>query len=283
MNDKIQKVLANAGVGSRRQIEQWIREGRVIVDGRKAEIGERVSTSAHLKIDGREIELVKSTQKRQRVLLYHKPEGEICSRSDPEGRPTIFERLPLIRNGRWITIGRLDLNTTGLLLLTNDGELANKLMHPSYEIEREYAVRIHGQVAPDVLTKLRKGVELDDGLAKFDSVTDAGGTGANHWYHVMVKEGRNRLVRRLWESQGLEVSRLMRIRFGPISLPPTLKRGQWLELEKIDINNLSGRDVVEEVVEAPRGDSKARGKQIHLAPTKKPRARFNNRNKRRDA
>jgi len=240
MNDKIQKVLANAGVGSRRQIEQWIRDGRVTVDGRKAEIGERVALNARLRVDGREIKLIKSQNKKCRVLLYHKPEGEVCTRSDPEKRPTIFERLPLIRNGRWISIGRLDLNTTGLLLLTNDGELANRLMHPSNQMEREYAVRIHGNVGPAIIKKLKQGVMLEDGMAKFETIEDAGGTGSNHWYHVMVKEGRNRLVRRLWESQDLEVSRLMRIRFGDIKLPPTLKRGMWLELDKKDINQLKG-------------------------------------------
>jgi 23S rRNA pseudouridine2605 synthase len=231
MSEKIQKVLAAAGLGSRRQLEVWIKEGRITVNGQVAKLGDRITSEEKVKVDGREINLVKSQSKKTRVLLYHKPEGEICSHADPEKRPSVFDRLPMIRNGRWISIGRLDFNTSGVLLLTNDGELANRLMHPSAEIEREYAVRVQGDVTNELLAKLRKGVQLDDGLAHFDSVTDAGGEGSNHWYHVIVKEGRNRLVRRLWESQNVRVSRLIRIRFGEITLPRFLRSGRWEELE----------------------------------------------------
>jgi 23S rRNA pseudouridine2605 synthase len=238
MSEKLQKVLAAAGLGSRRQLEEWIKEGRVSVNGQTAKLGERVTSDDHVKVDGRDVNLVKSQAKKIRVLIYHKPEGEICSHADPEKRPSVFDRLPMIRNGRWISIGRLDFNTSGVLLLTNNGELANRLMHPSSEIEREYAVRIQGEVTKPVLTALKKGVKLDDGVAHFDTISDAGGEGTNHWYHVMVKEGRNRLVRRLWESQNVRVSRLIRIRFGEITLPRELRRGRWEELEKETVNVL---------------------------------------------
>lgn len=238
MSEKIQKILANAGLGSRRQIEGWLSEGRIIVNGEIAKLGDRMTPDAKVRIDGREVKLIKSASQKTRVLLYHKPEGEICSRSDPEGRPTIFDHLPMLRNGRWISVGRLDFNTSGLLLLTNDGELANRLMHPSSEIEREYAVRVQGEVTPAMLKQLKKGVKLDDGIAHFETITDAGGEGTNHWYHVMVKEGRNRVVRRLWESQGVKVSRLIRVRFGDITLPRMLRKGRWAELEPSEINIL---------------------------------------------
>lgn len=240
MSEKIQKVLANAGLGSRREIENWLRDGRISVNGESAKLGDRITLTAQVRVDGREIQLIKSKEQKRRVLLYHKPEGEICSRSDPEGRPTIFEHLPLLRNGRWILVGRLDFNTSGLLLLTNDGELANHLMHPSSEIEREYAVRIRGEVTPAMLKTLKKGVELDDGLAHFEQIIDAGGEGSNHWYHVLVKEGRNRLVRRLWETQGVTISRLIRVRFGAISLPRGLRKGKWQELTLEEIDMLAG-------------------------------------------
>jgi 23S rRNA pseudouridine2605 synthase len=236
MTEKLQKVLAAAGLASRRQIEEWIKEGRVTVNGVTATIGDRITTDAKVFVDGREIKLIKSQSKKLRVLLYHKPEGEICSRSDPEKRPTVFDRLPLLRNGRWIAVGRLDFNTSGVLLLTSDGDLANKLMHPSAEIEREYAVRIHGEVNNVILNRLKKGVELEDGIAYFDQIIDAGGEGSNHWYHVIVKQGRNRLVRRLWESQDVRVSRLIRVRFGAIDLPRDIRRGRWEELDLNGIN-----------------------------------------------
>lgn len=239
MTEKIQKVLANAGLASRRQIESWIQEGRIHVNGQIAKLGDRIDITAKVRVDGRDVPLVKSANQKTRVLLYHKPEGEICSRKDPENRPTVFDRLPLLRNGRWISVGRLDFNTSGVLLLTNDGELAHQLMHPSKEIEREYAVRVQGQVSPDMLKNLKEGVQLDDGLpAHFEVITDAGGEGSNHWYHVLVKEGRNRVVRKLWESQGVKVSRLIRIRFDNITLPRFLRRGRWMELEKEAVTNL---------------------------------------------
>lgn len=243
MSEKIQKVLANAGLGSRRQIENFIREGRIAVNGAVAKLGDRITLDAKIRVDGRDVNLVKSTAQKSRVLLYHKPEGQICSRNDPEGRPTVFDTLPMLRNGRWITIGRLDFNTSGVLLFTNDGELANRLMHPSSEIEREYAVRIQGKVTPAMLKLLKKGVKLDDGVAHFEQIVDAGGEGTNHWYHVIVKEGRNRLVRRLWESQHVTVSRLIRIRFGEITLPRTLRRGKWTELTTLDIDALNPKNM----------------------------------------
>ena len=238
-SEKIQKVLANAGVGSRRQIEGWIEQGRISLNGRVATIGDRMTYHDKVSVDGREIKLVKSQNQNSRVLLYHKPEGEICTRNDPEGRRTIFESLPIIRNSRWICVGRLDLNTSGLLLITNDGALANQLMHPSFEIEREYAVRVRGDVMGDHLEELQNGVELEDGVAHFDQIVDAGGSGANHWYHVVVREGRNRLVRRMWEALGFEVSRLIRIRFGPVYLPSGLKQGRHIELTDEEISSLA--------------------------------------------
>ena len=241
MSEKIQKVLANAGLGSRRQIETWIADGRVSVNGKEAKLGDRMTDEDRVRVDNQEVKLLRSTAKKTRILLYHKPEGEICSRDDPEGRPTVFDHLPLLRNSRWITVGRLDFNTSGVLLLTNDGELANKLMHPSSEIEREYAVRVKGQVSPMMLKEMKKGVQLEDGIGHFETIEDAGGEGSNHWYHVIVKQGRNRLVRRLWESQDVVVSRLIRIRFGDITLPRQLRRGKWEELlgeERMFINDL---------------------------------------------
>jgi len=239
MSEKIQKVLANAGLGSRREIEGWIEAGRISINGRMATIGDRMTYHDAILVDGREIKLAKSKNLTSRVLLYHKPEGEMCTRKDPEGRPTIFDSLPLIRNSRWICVGRLDFNTSGLLLITNDGELANKLMHPSSEIEREYAVRVRGVVLDEMLQKLHNGIHLEDGLAKFSSIVEAGGQGSNHWYHVIVSEGRNRLVRRMWESLGLTVSRLIRVRFGPVNLPSNLKRGRHIELTDEEISELT--------------------------------------------
>ena len=239
MSEKIQKVLANAGVGSRRQIEAWITEGRITVNGRTATIGDRMTYRDKVCVDDREIKLLKSKSQSTRVLLYHKPEGEMCTRNDPEGRPTIFESLPIIRNSRWICVGRLDYNTSGLLLITNDGDLAHKLMHPSSSIEREYAVRIRGDVSAEHIQEMLEGVELEDGPAHFDQINDGGGTGSNHWFHTVVKEGRNRLVRRIWESLGYTVSRLIRIRFGNVYLPSGLKRGRFVELTEEDIASLS--------------------------------------------
>lgn len=217
MDEKLQKVLARAGIGSRREMERWIEQGRVKVNDQVATIGDRVSDKDNIKVDNKFI-TQRRTQVQQRVIAYHKPVGEVCTRDDPEGRTTIFKNLPKLKSGRWISVGRLDLNTSGLLLLTTDGELANKLMHPSSEIEREYAVRILGEASPEIIKELKTSVPLEDGDAHFIDVKAAGGQGANHWYHVVLKEGRNREVRRLWEYFGFAVSRLMRIRYGDIKL-----------------------------------------------------------------
>ncbi len=228
--EKLQKVLARAGVGSRREMERWIADGRVSVDGQVARLGDRVVPDQTLRVNGHVLRHT-STTPRRRILIYNKSEGELCTHSDPAGRPTIFQHLPRIHRGRWITVGRLDFNSSGLLLVSNDGELANRLMHPSSEIEREYAVRVQGQVTEDMKRQLRHGVELDDGMASFDSITDAGGEGSNHWYHVTLKEGRNREVRRMWEEVGARVSRLIRVRFGPVELPRGLSRGRWEDMD----------------------------------------------------
>ncbi len=229
--EKLQKVLARAGIGSRREMERWIEEGRVSIDGATASRGDRVRTGQLIRIDGQLLSAGVMFGAKRRILLYNKPEGEICTASDPQGRSTIFDHLPVLRNGRWIAVGRLDINTQGLILLTTDGELANRLMHPSAGIEREYAVRVLGRVQPDTLQRLHDGIVLDDGMARFDSITDAGGEGANHWYHVTLKEGRNREVRRLWEAVGLKVSRLIRVRYGPVTLPRGLRPGRWEDME----------------------------------------------------
>lgn len=251
MAERIQKLMAAVGVASRRQVETMISEGRISVNGEIAKLGDRAEYSDTIRLDGRVVKIQHRPDAKHRVLIYHKPEGEICSRSDPEGRTTIFEALPNLRSGRWIAVGRLDINTSGLVLLTTDGELANRLMHPSSEIEREYAVRVAGEVDKDIVARLKKGVELEDGLAKFDDVRDAGGQGYNHWYHVILAEGRKREVRRLWESQGLVVSRLMRVRYGEINLRRGSKPGEWDELETGDIQKLRksvGMEVIEEKV-----------------------------------
>lgn len=239
MNEKIQKVLARLGIGSRREIERWIREGRVRINQQLAKLGDRIDLTTTVLIDNKPVPLVSDSDFKRRVLIYHKPEGEICARSDPENRPTVFERLPALRNQRWIMIGRLDINTLGLLVFTNDGELAHRLSHPSYEIEREYAVRVLGKVDDRILQRLTEGVELEDGRAAFTSIEARGGSGANHWYHVVLKEGRNREVKRLWESQGLNVSRLLRVRFGNVILPEDLRRGQFRELKADAIQKLA--------------------------------------------
>jgi 23S rRNA pseudouridine2605 synthase len=235
---RLQKALAEAGLGSRRVIEGWIRDGRVVVNGRVAKLGDRVTPVDRIRIDGRAVKRRPLRQARVRVLAYHKPEGEVVTRRDPEGRPTIFRRLPGIRDGRWISIGRLDLNTAGLLLVTNHGELANRLMHPSRRIEREYAVRIHGEVSEEALRRLVGGIELEDGPARFEEIVESGGSGSNHWFHVLLCEGRNREVRRLWEAAGCEVSRLKRVRFGNVILGARPLPGQWRELSEDEIQGL---------------------------------------------
>jgi len=234
---KLQKVLAQAGLGSRRDMEQWIRDGRVTVNGTKAQIGARVGPRDVIQVDGRPVRSGDSGGP-PRVLLYHKPEGEIVSREDPAGRPSVFDRLPPARDGKWLAVGRLDYNTCGLLVLTTAGEVANRMMHPRYGLEREYAVRVRGSLTEAQLARLRSGVELEDGAARCDSVEDAGGEGTNHWYRIVIREGRNRVVRRMFEALGLSVSRLMRVRFGPVMLPPRLKRGQFVELRPREVREL---------------------------------------------
>jgi 23S rRNA pseudouridine2605 synthase len=236
--ERLQKVLARAGHGSRRQIEAWIRDGKITVNGKLAELGLSVSATDIIKIDGRSVSTASGPDEVPRTLIYHKPSGELTTRKDEAGRPTVFDHLPRIAHGRWISVGRLDFNTSGLLLVTTDGELAHRLMHPSWEVEREYAVRVLGEVGDEVLQRLQEGVMLDDGLAAFASIVDAGGAGANHWYHVILREGKNREVRRLWESQGLRVSRLIRIRYGPVSLPRSLRAGRFKDLEPAELRAL---------------------------------------------
>ncbi len=237
MTDKLQKVLAAAGYGSRRELEQWISDGRVQVNGKVAKLGDRVSPDDTVVVDGKKAKLLPADQ-RIRVLIYNKPEGEVCTRSDPEGRKTVFDHLPRLTGERWIAVGRLDISTTGLLLFTNNGELANRLMHPSYEIDREYLVRVHGNVDDAMIKRLREGVLLEDGIAKFSDVVPGERVGSNGWYTVALMEGRNREVRRLWESQGVEVNRLKRVRFGPIFMPSFVRRGQWIELDDKSLADL---------------------------------------------
>ena len=231
---KLQKVLANLGLGSRRKMERWIEEGRVSVDGSVATLGDRIRSGQSLRLDGKPLEVEAAAQ--VRVLLYHKPVREVCSRDDPEGRKTVFERLPKLKSGRWISVGRLDFNTSGVLLFTTDGALANALMHPSNQIEREYLVRVMGRVDEPMLERLKDGVELDDGPARFSDIQEGGGDGINRFFYVVLMEGRNREVRRLWESQGTTVSRLKRVRYGEVFLPSKLKKGQWLELPQRDVD-----------------------------------------------
>ncbi|WP_437615873.1 23S rRNA pseudouridine(2605) synthase RluB [Erwinia sp. V71] len=240
MSEKLQKVLARAGHGSRREIETLISAGRVSVDGKLATLGDRVELDKSLKIriDGHIVPIAESATEVCRVLAYYKPEGELCTRNDPEGRPTVFDRLPKLRGARWIAVGRLDVNTCGLLLFTTDGELANRLMHPSREVEREYAVRVFGQVDEDKIRQLSRGVQLEDGPAAFKTIKFAGGEGINQWYNVTLTEGRNREVRRLWEAVGVQVSRLIRVRYGDIDLPKGLPRGGWTELDLQPTNYL---------------------------------------------
>ncbi|ABS78454.1 23S rRNA pseudouridylate synthase B [Coxiella burnetii] len=242
MKERIQKVLARSGYGSRREIEKMIAEGRIKVNQRLAQLGDRITEQDLVYIDGQLSSL--SAPEQVRVLLYHKPEGEICTRKDPEGRTTVFETLPRLKDGRWVIIGRLDINTSGLLLFTNEGELANRLMHPSAQVEREYAVRVLGAVDADMTQKLAHGVGLEDGKARFEDIVDVGGDGKNRWFHVVVVEGRHRFVRRLWESQGVKVSRLIRVRFGPIVLSKSLRRGAWKELESPEIKSLQNISIV---------------------------------------
>ena len=227
MDERLQKMLARAGLGSRRLIEGWIADGRVTVNGRIAALGDRAGPTDAVCVDGKP---VMARMHARRVLVYHKPEGVLATRSDPSRRRTVFEDLPPLKGERWIHVGRLDINTSGLLLITNDGELAHRLMHPSYEFEREYLVRVRGQMTPEMLMMLRTGVSLDGELARFERLEEERGTGSNRWYRVVLREGRYREVRRLWAAAGAEVSRLIRVRFGPVTLPRDLAQGCWRDL-----------------------------------------------------
>jgi len=235
-SEKLQKVLARTGKGSRREIEAMISAGRVSVDGNTAYLGDRVEGTEQIRIDGHQVKLTAQEDDLCRVLMYNKPEGEMCTRKDPEGRATVFDRLPPLESGRWVAVGRLDINTSGMLLFTTDGELANRLMHPSQKVEREYAVRVFGEINEAMLQTLRTGVKLEDGMARFQKITYRGGEGRNHWFHVVLSEGRNREVRRLWESQDVQVSRLIRVRYGDMEMQRQLPLGGWTELGLKEVN-----------------------------------------------
>lgn len=235
--ERLQKVMASAGLGSRRALEKRIGNGDVLLNGEVASLGQSVSAGDNITFEQTQWRVV-SKPVQHRALIYNKPESEVTTRSDPDGRPTVFDRLPTVRNARWVAVGRLDINTTGLLLLTTDGELANAMMHPSSNVDREYACRIRGQASAEQLKNLREGVELDDGPARFSDIQEAGGSGENQWFHVTIMEGRNREVRRLWESQGLTVSRLKRVRYGAAFLPKRLQMGKWSEISAKDLQVL---------------------------------------------
>ena len=261
-------MLAGAGLGSRREMEQWIAAGRVSVNGEPAAVGTRVSAHDRVAVDGRPVRLRRGVA--ARVLLYHKPTGEIVSRDDPEGRLQVFEKLPRLRGAKWVAVGRLDFNTSGLLIFTTSGELANRLMHPRHRIEREYAVRLLGELTEEQMQALRAGVQLEDGPARLDSIEDAGGQGSNHWYNVVLSEGRNREVRRLFEALNLMVSRLMRVRFGPIELPSYLKRGQMRELDQQEVARLFAALEFQPPAAAPKSIA---GRPPGPAPSKPQRQR----------
>ncbi|MGI9331638.1 MAG: 23S rRNA pseudouridine(2605) synthase RluB [Gammaproteobacteria bacterium] len=271
--EKLHKVLAREGLGSRREIEGWIEQGRITVDGEPASVGMRIGPGAAVSVNGRRVALLGSARRTwPRILRYHKPAGELCTRKPEPGCATVFDKLPRLRHGRWVAIGRLDINTTGLLLFTDDGELANRLMHPSQQVEREYAVRVRGEVDGNTLTRLREGIELEDGPARFDSVRDAGGSDAsrNRWYHVVLREGRTREVRRLWESQGVQVSRLIRVRYGSVALRRGLRPGAFEDLGPQDTRSLiraAGMRVPAASERYPRASGR------RSAPGKRPKPR----------
>ena len=260
MAERLQKILANTGLGSRRELEGWIEAGEVRVNGERATLGARAGLGDELTVRGRFYRVAADDRDVRRVLAYHKPIGEVTTRDDPEGRPTVFGRLPRLHHGRWIAVGRLDISTLGLLLLTNDGELAHALMHPSGEFERHYAVRVNGRADAATLERLGTGVELEDGPARFERVVEEAGddAAANRWYRVVVRQGRNRIVRRLFESQGLVVSRLIRTRFGPVALPRWLARGKVHELGLAEVGELAAAARLD-----PRPEPKLRVVAVH--------------------
>ncbi|WP_148862948.1 23S rRNA pseudouridine(2605) synthase RluB [Marinobacter fonticola] len=270
--ERLQKILSRAGVGSRREVEAWIEAGRITVNKEVAVPGQKVTVSDSILLDGKPISIEAAQAPVRRVLIYNKPEGEVTTRSDPEGRPTVFDRLPRLKDQRWIAIGRLDINTTGLMLFTTDGELANRLMHPSYEVDREYAVRVFGEVNEDMLKRLLDGVLLDDGMAHFSDISSAGGSGINQWFHVTLFEGRNREVRRLWESQGVKVSRLKRVRFGPAFLPSRLSMGRWEEMDQKAVDALSHKVGLEPLALPAKtpGEEVAQQRQQRKKPSRGP-------------
>ena len=269
MSERLQKILANTGLGSRRELERWIAAGEIKVNGAVAKLGDKASLNDDLVVKERFYKVVADDQQLRRVLVYHKPLGEVTTRDDPEHRKTVFDNLPRLHHGRWIAVGRLDINTLGLLLMTNDGELANALMHPSGEFERQYAVRVNGRVSPEIIDNLLKGVELDDGPAKFDRVVaEADSDNANQWFRVTLKEGRNRMVRRLWESQDMQVSRLIRTRFGPVNMPRWLARGKVQELEAKEIESIAAAAKLE-----PRPAAKLRIIPVHPRHRRKAQQR----------
>jgi 23S rRNA pseudouridine2605 synthase len=235
--ERLQKIMATAGLGSRRMLEAKIKDGEILINGKPASLGQTASAGDHISFDGKQWEVV-DLAVTQRSLVYNKPTGEVTTRSDPQGRPTVFDRLPKLKGARWIAVGRLDINTSGLLLMTTDGELANAMMHPSNQVDREYACRIFGDIDAEKLARLKKGVMLDDGMAQFSDIQAAGGEEGNRWFHVTLLEGRNREVRRLWASQDVMVSRLKRVRYGAVFLPKRLRMGDWSELSAIDHKTL---------------------------------------------
>lgn len=266
MSERIQKALATLGVASRREIERMIAEGRILVNGRAAEIGQKVDHNDRIRVDGKPIVLARLDQQTTRVLLYKKRVGEMVTRDDPDGRRTVFRKLPELESGRWIAVGRLDINTSGLLLLTNNGELARRLTHPSFEMERHYAVRVLGEMTDEVMEKLRTGVTLDDGPAKFNQIApgvNEDGKGANQWYDVVLHQGRNRLVRRLFESQGLQVSRLIRTAYGPIALGGGIKSGTARDATPEELAALLEAVGMEPDKKAPRAPGRARKPRRH--------------------
>jgi len=274
MSEKLQKVLARGGLGSRRELETWIESGRVSVNGKVATLGDRVKTEDIIRVDGHIIKTKAPEEIVGRVIAYHKPVGEVCSRNDPEGRPTVFDNLPRLTGQRWVQVGRLDINTSGLLLFTTDGELAHRLMHPSNGFVREYAVRARGEMTKEKRNALLDGVMLEDGLSKFDSVVDGGGAddAANHWYKVTLTGGKYREVRRLFESQEMEVARLIRIRFGDIGLPPQLKSGRWMDLPPEQIAQLAGKvDLKGKQYTGLYGRARLRGQRADKKPPSKAR------------